>query len=521
MKQKKSALVCCLCALLICAPVLALNLGDVDLKSAADEPLEASITLSDVSAEEWSNLSIGLADVAGFRWAGIEWSPLLNQLQFELRRGADGVDYVRIYSAEPVRADVLHFLLKAAWPGGRLFREYALEIGGPAQVSGETPAPVAATAAEGDWDEVRAAVSATRNYNVVRDDTLWEIARALRPDASVSVQQMMLALLRANPDAFSYGNINWLKAGATLWMPGDFEIQALSRAKAFGEVLAQNNVWREARGLPTVDSGWLAGVGPIAADGELRLVAVDAGDLEADRAALRPDPATPEQELALANERVEELSQENTELENELSEAETIIGDLKRLVELKDDELAALQTRTLTEQAEPGASLTERIGALYDSAAESVSGAQPSALYDTLKEYWLLALGVLGLLLALIVWALPRNRTAPEQGAIDGVSDRSDTADGAEDISQSAPGQEQETADEEPDTDAGSEADSEPASEEPEPEDEIRNKIDLARAYLELGAVENVHSVLQEVLLEGNEAQQEEARQLLEQAESE
>ena len=521
MKKKKSGLACCLSVLLLCAPVFALNLGDIDLKSAPDEPLEAEIPLFGISDDEWANLSVGLADVAGFRWAGIEWSPQLHQLQFESKRRADGADYIRIYSAEALKSSPLHFLLKVVWPEGRLFREYTLESETPPYVSDDTSARPVATAAADSWDQVRAAVRESRNYQVVRNDTLWEISRELRPDTSVSIQQMMLALLRTNPDAFSYDNINWLKAGATLWMPGDFEIQALSAADAFRETLAQNNVWRQARGLPALDSGWLAGVGPIAADGELRLVAVDAGDLEADRAALRPDPATPEQELALANERVEELSQENTELENELSEAETIIGDLKRLVELKDDELAALQTRTLTEQAEPGASLTERIGALYDSAAESVSGAQPSALYDTLKEYWLLALGVLGLLLALIVWALPRNRTAPEQGAIDGVSDRSDTADGADDVSQSAPGQEQETADEEPDTDAGSEADSEPASEEPEPEDEIRNKIDLARAYLELGAMENVESILQEVLSEGNAAQQEEARQLLEQAESE
>ena len=54
-----------------------------------------------------------------------------------------------------------------------------------------------------------------------------------------------------------------------------------------------------------------------------------------------------------------------------------------------------------------------------------------------------------------------------------------------------------------------------------EEEDLVQNKLELARAYLELGDGENVRSILQEVLSEGNAAQREEARQLLEQAASE
>ena len=47
--------------------------------------------------------------------------------------------------------------------------------------------------------------------------------------------------------------------------------------------------------------------------------------------------------LALANEQLEAVSQENAELKHRMREAETIIEDLKRLISLKDDELAALQ----------------------------------------------------------------------------------------------------------------------------------------------------------------------------------
>ena len=79
MMRRKTVL--CLLALLTPAWAFALNLGDIELKSGPGEPLEAEILLSDIKADEQDSLSVGLADVAGFRWAGIEWSPVLNQLQ--------------------------------------------------------------------------------------------------------------------------------------------------------------------------------------------------------------------------------------------------------------------------------------------------------------------------------------------------------------------------------------------------------------------------------------------------------
>ena len=593
MKQSKTrfpVLITCLLVLLAPAWAFALNLGDISLKSGPGEPLEAEIPLSGVSADEQDSLSVGLADVAGFRWAGIEWSPALNRLQFELKRGADGADYIRVHSDEALRTPLLRFLLKVAWSRGRLFREYTLELDVPPDTYGDTGTDVgaqtgASPAAEDDWGDVRAAVRESRSYEVARNDTLWEIARELRPDSSVSIQQMMLALLRTNPDAFSNGNINWLKAGADLWMPSDFEMQALSAAEAFAEVLVQNNVWREARGLPAVDTGWLAGTGTIAVDGGLRLVPVGEGDLEGGSvAAVEPDGASRQQALALANEQVEELSQENIELGDKLTEAETIIEDLKRLVELKDDELAALQAREITEQAEPGPDLSERIGTAYDSAVEALSGPMYESAYNRVRDYWLLALACMALLLAGGLLLRRKLARAPKGFSVPAASVRPDfvkvtrdkkTVDsdedgvekegaGAEeldfmdDVEKTEPAAIDETVSpaeddiqqaggdtEEPDVaddmeeavpgaedefeaekdglsdEAQAEVEEEDLSDEIEDEEDlVQNKLDLARAYLELDDAENVRAILDEVLSEGNAAQREEARQLLEQAKS-
>ena len=277
-------------------------------------------------------------------------------------------------------------------------------------LSGEQPAEAVpqstpAPAVERDWNEVRSTVRAARNYGpVIEYDTLWSLARELRPDTSVSIQQMMLALLRTNPDAFSYGNINWLRKDAVLWMPNDFELQALTKTEAFAEVLAQNNFWRAERGYATIDTGLQTAAGTVEVDGGLRLVAVAEEDLEGDgTTATDPDGIAEAETLVLATEQVEELSLENIELEDKLIEAETIIEDLRRLVELKDDELAALQGHELSEQAEPGPDLVERLSSVYDSTAEILTGPKVNtaleSAYNLARDYWYIALALLAALI--------------------------------------------------------------------------------------------------------------------------
>ena len=540
MKQRKTIfkiLFHCLLVLLVSASANALNLGDINLKSAPDQPLEAEIQLLGVATDEQNSLSVGLADVAGFRWAGIEWSPVLNQLQFELKRGADDTDYIRIHSSEVVRAPLLHFLLKVAWSKGRLFREYTLELDTPLYLPDEQPGDAVAqsfTAPAGarDWDRVRATVGETRKYGpVVQFDTLWSLARELRPDTSVSIQQMMLALLRTNPDAFSYGNINWLKKGEVLWIPNDFELQAISTSGAFAEVLSQNNFWREARGYSSVERTASATVG---VDGGLRLVAVAEEDQEDNGTmAVDPDGSVRAANLVLANEQVEELSQEKIELEDKLTEAETIIEDLRRLVELKDDELAALQGQTMSKQAEPGPGLLERLNSFYDSTIELLSGPKFKAtfesIYNLARDYWYITLALFATLV--LAGLLLRRRKPDDDGGEEvppAVASRPDLAEALgiekavfpdEDNGQDADSAAEDSPD---DIEAGDDESKDDAGDGVvEEEDLVQNKLELARAYLELGDEENVRSILQEVMSEGNAAQKEEARQLLEQAASE
>ena len=78
---------------------------------------------------------------------------------------------------------------------------------------------------------------------VGNSETLWPIALRLRPDPSISPQRMMLALLEANPEAFSRANVNALNAGSTLCF-GPGELIGLDEEAAIAVVGRHNREWR-------------------------------------------------------------------------------------------------------------------------------------------------------------------------------------------------------------------------------------------------------------------------------------
>ena len=95
-------------------------------------------------------------------------------------------------------------------------------------------APVDAPSASGDSVVVKAGETAGR------------IANAHRP-ADVSLDQMLVALLRANPDAFIQGNVNRIKAGAVLQLPSAAEASATPSGEARQILAAQSRDFNEFR----------------------------------------------------------------------------------------------------------------------------------------------------------------------------------------------------------------------------------------------------------------------------------
>ena len=115
-----------------------------------------------------------------------------------------------------------------------------------------TPAPAAPTpktAAQAAPVAADATRTAPQRLRVVRGDTAAALAQANLP-SGVSLDQMLQALLRANPSAFVDSNVNRLKSGVQLTIPTAEEAQVIDAAQARRLVIAQSkdfNAYR--RGL--------------------------------------------------------------------------------------------------------------------------------------------------------------------------------------------------------------------------------------------------------------------------------
>lgn len=125
----------------------------------------------------------------------------------------------------------------------------ALSADGWPMEEGEVP-PVAAkpaapkTAAKGRIGPAPSWAN-TASHTVARGDTLWSIAKKVRSDSQVSVEQAALAIYNHNRDAFFDNNLNNIRSGKILRMPERDAVEALSREKAHVAFQGQFDAWQE------------------------------------------------------------------------------------------------------------------------------------------------------------------------------------------------------------------------------------------------------------------------------------
>jgi pilus assembly protein FimV len=167
--------------------------------------------------------------------------------------------------------------------------------------------------------ETASPVVAEGTYRVAQGDTLTKIARSLHASSRGDIDQAMIAMYRSNPEAFG-GNINILRRGAVLRVPGADEIAALNQSEAMSEVHRQMDAWR--------------GNSATASSGHLRLVTPGAGS-------------------GTSNSSSESASSgEAQALKGRVQDLESQLADAHRLLDLKNNELSELQ-RKLGAQAAP------------------------------------------------------------------------------------------------------------------------------------------------------------------------
>ena len=394
-----------LLALLSPTATMALGLGDIHLKSSLNAPLDADIDVVGASADELSGLKAALASRETFNRYRLEYPAFLAGIMLEPRQTADGRTVLHMHSADAVNEPIATVLIEVNWARGHLVREYTVLLDPPvfsgdsasaggaavaAPVTGEAarsgnverrvasaPTPSAsATAATVAAPSAGSAAAATRargagalssgastptstpssaggatpnasSYTVRSGDTLTGItAQVYGAGDHTARQRELVAVYRANTAAFD-GNMNILRSGSRLTMPGESELTAISPGEAAAEVHRQYSSWNAAHGVTGGASASAAG------SGQLRLVPPQEAASAPSKSAAAPPanapsaPSSPSSPSAGTTSAAASgaAAAASAALQQRVTQLESQLADSQRLLQMKNAELAQLQSR--------------------------------------------------------------------------------------------------------------------------------------------------------------------------------
>jgi pilus assembly protein FimV len=136
--SRRSQISFILMAALCSGPAWSLGLGNLEVNSNLDEPLEIRIELLSGTADEIETAEAALASREEFELVNLDRLKYLEDLKFTIVQ-ANGVDsvgassgsYILLTSDQQMKEPFLHFLVRLNWSGGRLLREYTALIDPP------------------------------------------------------------------------------------------------------------------------------------------------------------------------------------------------------------------------------------------------------------------------------------------------------------------------------------------------------------------------------------------------------
>lgn len=425
MVRKKLAMAVLTISALQAGLVSALGLGNLSVQSALNQPLNAEIKLLDTGDLDPSQIKVQLAAPEDFERAGVDRNFFLTNLKFAVDLDGRGSGTIRITTHDSVAEPYLNFVVEAKWPSGRLLREFAVLLdpptfsGGAAQAavapraSGAlaprpaptptpTPAPTrelqpptvgtepaaSSTAERIESNTLPDAGSATE-HRVQVNETLSQIAAQHRPGAA-TVQQTMVAIQRANPDAFINSNINLIKSGAVLRLPSADDADAVGAAEAARQIAEQTHSWRSggAGGEPATGPQLDASQSETAATGGSqdaeRLTIATPGNSDKSTVGEGSGKNTKglealRNQLSASQEGLDSAKRDNKELQSRLDDMERQVATLQRLIALKDDQLAAVQAKSAAQVKTPAAAAAPAVPAESVAAQPAPEASVPAA----------------------------------------------------------------------------------------------------------------------------------------------
>lgn len=421
----------------------AAGLGQLNVLSGLGQPLRAEIDLTSVTRQEASSLAAKMAGPEAYRQAGVEMSPALLGVRVTVNRRPSGAYFLSLTTVQPVNEPFVDALIELNWASGRLVREYTflldpadLKVNPPVAVAPPAPVtppvavapPVAMTPPAAEPAPAAAAAEAPKpaepapsaavpeaikpaeqpkpaatsgTYAVKSGDTLAKVA-AKNKQEGVSLDQMLVALYRANQDAFIGGNINRLKSGVILNLPDKDSAASVAQDDARRLIVAQSSDWKAyqdkvagtaAAGPATqTDAPKQVSKGRVTAkvedqaqkpDTRDQLTLSKAGDAkkgDAKKGAAAAGKGGDAAAAAKARATEEELVAKERQLRdagNRVAELEKNVRDLQKLVELKNQSLADMQKQAAQAKADAKKAPEPKAAAPTPPAPPVVAKAEP------------------------------------------------------------------------------------------------------------------------------------------------
>ncbi len=293
-------------ALVLSGAVGAVGMGGISVTTALGEPLKAEIDLVAVGKADKNKMSARLASPDVFKGAGLDYPSALSKLKFQIEARANGEPYIKVTSAQPVNEPFVSLLVELTWPSGQLLREYtflldplgfkpeqpkAVEVQPVLSKVEEPLEPSVASAGESKGEAVKeepmlmratapmdekvfvksevaparkpaeSSNVASGTIKVKHGDTLSKIAHETK-SPNVSLERMLVAMYRANEDAFDGKNMNRLKTGKILRVPEEGDLNRVAQVEAVKEIHVQAADWHSYRMKLAAASGSVAEQAP-------------------------------------------------------------------------------------------------------------------------------------------------------------------------------------------------------------------------------------------------------------------
>ena len=379
----------------------ALALGRITVQSALGEPLRAEVEIPQLSAAEADSLQAAVASPEAFRAQGVEYTGTANAIRVKVVKHANGSAVLQLSSVQPVNDPFLDLVLDANWASGKLQRNYTLLLDPPAsrraapgvtaaaqasapeaprtrpgRPAATAPAAVAQAPEENGQPAPRkpapaavaarhtqtAAPASNDDVRVKAGDTAGRLAAAYRP-AGVSLDQMLVAMLRANPQAFINGNVNRMRSGVVIQVPDEAAAKATSQHEARRIMAAQSRDFNQFRRQ-------LAGAAPAAPVEAASRTA--SGQVQAHVEEAKPGTAAPDK-LTLSKGAVK-----GVEADEKLAQQKQSADQSSRMDELKRN-MAELSQIAAATKPEGSAASTANDKSAAASAGVAVPAAAPAA----------------------------------------------------------------------------------------------------------------------------------------------